>query len=77
MFWRILDVKNNQPNFPLAIVVLPPKVEQDNYQQIEKAYQKNIATYQEKGADIVKENEVESWVSKQIINVHLTLPIRV
>ncbi|MBD2691948.1 DUF3037 domain-containing protein [Anabaena catenula] len=77
VFWRILDVKSNHPNFPLAIVVLPPKVEQHNYHEIENAYRKNIATYEEVGADILQENAVERWVSKQIVDVNITLPIHV
>jgi hypothetical protein len=32
--WRISDVKSSETNLPIAIVVLPPKVEQHNYQQI-------------------------------------------
>jgi hypothetical protein len=56
--WRITDVKSRKTNFPIAIVLLPPKVEQYNYQQIKKAYQKNIDTYQELGADILQENQV-------------------
>ncbi|MBD2567468.1 DUF3037 domain-containing protein [Anabaena lutea] len=71
--WRISDVKNSKPNFPIAIFVLPPKVEQHNYQQIQKAYQKNIATYQELGADILQENDVKPWVNKQIEGLSLDL----
>ncbi len=56
--WQISDVKSSETNVPIAIVVLPPKVEQHNYQQIEKSYQKNIDTYQELRADILQENQV-------------------
>lgn len=48
--------------FNKAILVLPPKLEHHHYQQIEHTYSKTIKTYKELGADIVQENEIESWV---------------
>lgn len=69
VLWRISDIKSCQPNFPLAIFVLPPKVGQHHYKQIEYTYQKTISTYKAMGADIVQENDVEPWVKYQITNV--------
>ncbi|MDJ0621100.1 MAG: DUF3037 domain-containing protein [Calothrix sp. MO_192.B10] len=74
VMWRISDVKSLQPNFPLAIFVLPPKLEQDHYQQIKSTYQKTINTYQEMGADIVQEYEVEPWLLSQIKSLTGQLP---
>ncbi|WP_375494360.1 DUF3037 domain-containing protein [uncultured Nostoc sp.] len=69
VLWRVSDVKSCHPKFPLAIFVLPPKLEQHHYQQIEDTYQKTIKTYKEMGADIVQENDVEPWVMCQIANL--------
>lgn len=69
VLWRISDVKSYQPNFPVAILVLPPKLEHHNYQQIEYTYSKTIKTYKELGADIVQENEIEPWVLQHISNI--------
>ncbi|BAZ11036.1 hypothetical protein NIES4071_28600 [Calothrix sp. NIES-4071] len=66
VLWRISDVKSYQPYFPVAILVLPPKLEQSNYNQIELAYNKTLNTYKELGADIIQENDIESWVLQHI-----------
>lgn len=66
VLWRISDVKKLQPNLAIAIVVLPPKEETDNYQQHQNAYQQTTATYKELGADVVDENEIEPWVSQKL-----------
>lgn len=66
VLWRISDVKSYQPYFPIAILVLPPKLEQSNYKQIEYAYNKTLNTYKELGADIIQENDIESWVLQHI-----------
>ncbi|BAY67129.1 hypothetical protein NIES22_72920 (plasmid) [Calothrix brevissima NIES-22] len=69
VLWRISDIKSCLPNFPLAIFVLPPKLGQHHYKQIEDTYQKTITTYKAMGADIVQENDVEPWVTNQLANV--------
>ncbi|RUS99249.1 hypothetical protein DSM106972_079510 [Dulcicalothrix desertica PCC 7102] len=66
ILWRISDVKSYQPYFPIAILVLPPKLEQSNYKQIEYAYNKTLNTYNKLGADILQENDIESWVLQHI-----------
>jgi hypothetical protein len=69
LLWRLSDVKSYQPNFPLAILVLPPKLEQNNYQQMEHVYNQTIKTYKELGADIVQENDIELWILQHISKV--------
>lgn len=56
-------------NKVLFILVLPPKLEHSNYQQIEYTYNKTIKTYRDLGADIVQENDVELWVLQHISKI--------
>ena len=69
--YMVLDVKNYQPNLPIVIVVLPPKKEISNYREIQKLYEKATSTYSELGAQVLEENEVETWVSENLKNVEI------
>ena len=69
--YMVLDVKNYQPNLPIVIVVLPPKKENDNFQEIQKNYQQATSTYSELGAQVLEENEVEDWVLEELKNVEI------
>ncbi len=64
--WMISDVKNKRPDFPLAIVVLPPRQETSDYKKLESLYKQNRSTYLELGAAVLVEDEIESWVSPKI-----------
>jgi len=40
VLWRVSDVKKAQPNLPLAVVTLPPKLENPHYEHLQKVYLK-------------------------------------
>jgi hypothetical protein len=69
--WMITDVKACNPDFPLAIVVLPPKQDAPDYEQLERIYQQNSSTYLDLGASVLAENEVEPWVSQRLTSMHI------
>lgn len=69
--WKISDVKKHLPSFPLAILMLPPKSEQNNYNQIEKRYKQTMEAYKILGAEIIQEDSVERWVLEQINNLDI------
>jgi hypothetical protein len=67
--WMISDVKNKRPDFPLAIVVLPPRQETSDYKKLESLYKQNRSTYLDLGAVVLLEDEIESWVSPKIRSI--------
>lgn len=64
--WKIRDVKERSPDFPLAIVMLPPKEESRHYKQLQQMYDETTKIYRNIGADVLHENEIEGWVLQQI-----------
>jgi hypothetical protein len=62
--FMIIDVKASKPNFPLAVVALPPKPESLERERLEAIYQQTINTYEKYGASVLQEDQVESWVSE-------------
>lgn len=71
VYWRISDVKKYDPNFPLAIIVLPPRPDDSAHQQLEHIYEQNTTTYRELGASVIVENEIEPWVSEKLVNISI------
>jgi hypothetical protein len=69
--FMIIDVKASQPNFPLAVVALPPKPESAERERLEAIYQQTIITYEKYGASVLQEDQVESWVSENLKKVDL------
>lgn len=62
--WTITDIKDKNRDFPLAVVVFPPKSLGDKPDKLlEGKFQKTTEIYQDLGAKILVEGEVESWVS--------------
>jgi Protein of unknown function (DUF3037) len=61
----------SQPNFPLAVVALPPKPESLERERLEAIYQQTINTYEKYGASVLQEDQVESWVSESLKKVGL------
>jgi hypothetical protein len=62
--WTISDIKGNNPDFPLAVVVLPPTphvLQQDK--SIEKTHRETIKTYKDLGAEVRAENDIGFWTS--------------
>jgi Protein of unknown function (DUF3037) len=69
--YMIIDIKASTPNFPLAIVVLPPKNESPDRKRLEAIYRRTTNTYEQYGAKVLQENQVESWVTERLQNVGL------
>lgn len=69
--WKIVDVKQCQPDIPLAIMALRPKEDVDNYQELQQTYQQAASTYSELGATVIEEGEVESWVIEKLEKVDI------
>lgn len=64
--WMITDVKKIQPETPLGVMVLPPKMESPNYEQIKEIYCKSKSMYMSLGAEVVEENDIESWTHDRL-----------
>jgi len=59
---KISDVKKCHPDFPLAIVTLPPNPNNSAYKRLEKNYNDIRSMYSDLGADILTEDNIEPWV---------------
>jgi Protein of unknown function (DUF3037) len=66
LFWMIADVKKCQPDFPIVIVALPPKIDTENYQEYQQNYCQATSNYLKLGAKVLQEDDVESWVSEKL-----------
>ncbi|HAG84064.1 MAG TPA: DUF3037 domain-containing protein [Cyanobacteria bacterium UBA12227] len=69
--WRISDVKKYDPNFPIAIILLPPRSDNSDREQLDHIYQQNTTTYRELGASVITEHEVERWVSERLASLSI------
>ena len=67
--WMIADVKESDSTFPIGVVALPPKQEWPDYEKLNEMYQKTISTYRSLGAEVLPENQVQSWASQTIERV--------
>lgn len=63
--WMIADVKKHDPQFPLAIIALPPRADSANRKYLD-IYQQTTSTYAEQGANVLTENQIEPWVEKNL-----------
>lgn len=62
----VRDIKESLPNFPLAIMTLPPKEDQADYQSKFREYTKVSILYRDLGATILEENALSDWVEAQL-----------
>lgn len=69
--FMIIDVKASNKEFPLGIVALPPKKESHDYKRLNNVYRQTTRTYQDLGAKVLQEDEVELWVSERLDNVNV------
>lgn len=70
--WMISDVKKHQPDFPLAIVTLPPNPKYPAHKKLERNYQKVTSMYSKLGADILTEDNIEPWVKDHLKPIDTT-----
>jgi Protein of unknown function (DUF3037) len=64
--FMIIDVKEANKDFPLGIVALPPTSESPDYRRLKHVYQKTTKTYEDLGAEVLQEDEVEAWVADRL-----------
>jgi len=69
--YMIVDIKASKPDLPIAIVTLPPIKDVDNYQEFEKKYRESTSIYEEHGAKVLQEHEVENWTFKMLENANV------
>ena len=59
--WMISDVRDQNENVPLAVLVLPPKPETLEYNDLLNLYEQKTKLYRELGATVLGETELASW----------------
>jgi hypothetical protein len=64
--WDIDDIKHDLPDFPLAIVALPPK-------KPSQLYDNAMRTFAALGADIILENKLTDWSRRMATNISAAL----
>lgn len=64
--WKISDVKKCHPDFPLAIVTLPPNPNNYAYKMLEEKYKYITSMYSDLGADILTEDNMGPWVKDHL-----------
>lgn len=64
--WKILDIKKHNPHFSVGILVLAPKPYSSNRKYLENTYQQATSTYERLGANVLAENQIESWIEKNL-----------
>ncbi|MEM6435728.1 MAG: DUF3037 domain-containing protein [Cyanobacteria bacterium P01_D01_bin.115] len=67
--WMIVDVKESSPELPLAVVTLPPTQEMSDHRRLMKLYQKTTHTYEDLGAQVLVEEQVDPWVLRQLESI--------
>lgn len=71
--FMITDIKQDFKNLSLAIVALPPKPDQDNYKKQKKIYENTMSMYEELGADVLEENNFDTWIFTKIPDMEKVL----
>jgi hypothetical protein len=64
--WMIIEVKQVEPNLPLVIVTLPPNQDMPDYRALLASHGRMTATYQDLGAMVIDEKQVESLLFQQL-----------
>ncbi len=66
--WAIVDVKNSYQGLPFGVLLLPPKRE---LRELTKAYETAIEKYEDLGAIVLKENDLEDWTNQTLAQLNL------
>ncbi len=66
--WAIVDVKNSYQGLPFGVLLLPPKRE---LRELTKAYETAIEKYEDLGAILLKENDLEDWTNQTLAQLNL------
>jgi hypothetical protein len=62
----IIEVKQVEPNLPLVIITLPPTQDKPDRRALLANYGRMTATYQDLGAMVIDEKQVESLLCQQL-----------
>jgi hypothetical protein len=62
----ITEVKQVEPTLPLVIITLPPTQNMSDYRALLASHSRMTATYQDLGAMVIDEKQVEPWLSQQL-----------
>lgn len=64
--FMIVDVKSKLPDFPLAVVALPPTRKSPDFNRLKSSYDRMTSTYKDLGAMVVSEDNIEPWLMEQL-----------
>ncbi len=74
VYWRVGDIKEQMPDFPIAVIALPPKhdlIERQDRKRLENLYQKSTEILRGMNTQVLDESEVEPWAKKTLRNTSL------
>ena len=74
VYWRVGDIKEQMPDFPIAVIALPPKQDSGDRQdrkRLENLYQRSTEILRGMNTKVLDESEVESWAKKTLRNTSL------
>jgi hypothetical protein len=74
VYWRVDDIKEQMPDFPIAVIALPPKHDSGDRQdrkRLENLYQKSTEILRGMNTQVLDESEVEPWAKKTLRNTSL------
>lgn len=66
--WAIVDIKNSYQGLPFGVLLLPPKRE---LRELTKAYETAIEKYEDLGAIVLKENDLEDWTNQTLAQLNV------
>jgi len=69
--WSIRDVHDRDPAFPIGVVTLPPKPDNEEHARLQELYEQTVTVYTDLGAEILNENNIEMWAQKVINKIPL------
>jgi hypothetical protein len=64
--WMIADVRQANATVPLGILMLPPQPNTFERSILQKKYERKKEIYEEMGAIVLGENELEDWTTEQL-----------
>jgi len=74
LYWRVDDIKKEMPDFPIAVIALPPKQDSNNrleHSRLENLYEKMTEVLRGMHTPVLNESEVEPWARQILRNTKL------
>jgi hypothetical protein len=59
--WAVDDVKGQNPDFPIAVMALPPQPGPESYPRALEFYERARKVYEGLGAKVLTEDQLEAW----------------